>query len=168
MRALYLVSVWLHVLAAVTWLGGMAFVALVVVPWLRSSTGKVNAGALMAETGARFRTVGWTCFGVVLVTGTYNLWFRGVRLHDFVDPQWLASSFGQTLLAKLLVFVAVVSLSAVHDFWIGPHATAVIAKDPSGPEAARLRRRASWRGRRNMLLALALVALAVVLVRGPP
>lgn len=167
MRALYLVSVWLHVLSAIAWIGGMFFLVLVVVPWLRSGA-REQAGAFLRETGERFRTVGWACFAVLVVTGTFNLWFRGVRFSDFVNPQWLESDFGRVLLFKLAAFVGVLIVSAIHDFSTGPKAAAAIGVDPTSIEAARLRKQASLLGRLNALLALLIVALAVMLVRGLP
>jgi uncharacterized membrane protein len=167
MHTLYLASVWLHILAATVWLGGMFFLVLVVVPWLRRSDG-VNAGAFLRETGERFRNVGWACFGVLLVTGTFNLWVRGVRLSDFAQHEWRSSPFGSTVLLKLGVFLVVLAVSGLHDFIIGPRATAALAKAPRSAEAQRARRRASLMGRGNVLFALLLVALGVMLVRGVP
>ena len=114
MRVLYLASVWLHILAATVWIGGMAFLVLVVVPWLRKR-GATDAGRLLRETGQRFRTVGWVCFAIVAITGTFNLWSRGVRLSDFSRAEWLSSPFGHTslfgrvnaLLGLLLVAIGV-------------------------------------------------------------
>lgn len=167
MHSLYLVSVWLHILAATAWLGGMLFLVLVVVPWLRGGD-RANAAALLRETGVRFRTVGWVCFAVLVVTGTFNLWARGVRSSDFLKAEWLVSPFGQALILKLTLFVVVLLLSFVHDFYVGPRATDAISRAQASPEAKRLRRYASLLGRVNVLLALGLVALGVILVRGSP
>jgi putative copper export protein len=164
MHALYIVSVWLHILAATVWIGGMFFVVLVVVPWLRRGDG--NAGKFLRETGERFRSVGWTCFAILLVTGTFNLWIRGVRFGNFVRREWLATSFGHAIVIKLSLFVGVLVVSVIHDFFVGPRAAiAIAANDPS---AAKLRRQASLLGRVNALLALAIVAAAVIIVRGSP
>ncbi|MCA9529505.1 MAG: CopD family protein [Myxococcales bacterium] len=165
MRVLYFFSVWLHILAAITWIGGMLFLVLVVVPWMRQGH-RIEAGAFLRETGVRFRNVGWTCFGILLVTGTFNLWVRGVRLENFTSPEWLSSSFGQTVVLKLAFFVAVLVVSSVHDFVVGPRATVAIERGPGSPEAMALRRRASMLGRLNLLFALVLVALGVMIVRG--
>ncbi|MBP6832693.1 MAG: CopD family protein [Deltaproteobacteria bacterium] len=167
MPALYLLSVWIHILAAMAWIGGMFFLVLVVVPWLRAGN-RANAGAFLRETGQRFRSVGWSCFAILTVTGTFNLYARGVRLGDFVRPEWLASPFGRSVLYKLGLFALVLVVSAVHDFSVGPRASVAIQRDPGSPEAERLRRQASLMGRGNVLLALALVAVAVTLVRGSP
>lgn len=164
---LYFISVVLHILAATIWIGGIAFLVLVVVPWLRGG-GRVAAGAFLRETGERFRTVGWTCFGVLLVTGTYNLWYRGVRPRHLVDPTWLQSPVGSAIALKLAVFALVLCISVVHDFSVGPRATRAIALDPTSPEAARLRQQASLLGRANALLALVLIVIAVAIVRGWP
>lgn len=160
-----MLSVWVHILAATVWIGGMLFLVLVVVPWLRSSRG-VDAATLLRDTGRRFRAVGWACFGIVAATGTFNLWMRGVRLASFVDERWLASAFGRTVLFKLALFAVVLVVSAVHDWVLGPRATRALRSDPRSPEALRLRRRASLLGRLNVALALMLLAAGVGLVRG--
>ena len=167
MQAIYLISVWLHILAAIAWIGGMFFIVLVVVPWLRKG-GRANAAVFLRETGMRFRNVAWVCFALLLVTGSYNLWIRGVGLSDFGRAEWLSSPAGHTVLFKLGVFAVVLIVSAVHDFRVGPRATVAIAKDPRSPETELLRRRASLLGRANVVLALLLVAAGVMLVRGTP
>lgn len=167
MNLLYLLSVWIHIIAAMVWIGGMLFLVLVVVPWLRSGH-RAQAAVFFRETGARFRNIGWTCFLLLAITGAFNLWVRGVRCANFVDPQWLTSPFGTAVLAKLSLFVVVLLVSAVHDFLVGPRATRAIAADPRSSEAQRERRRASSLGRANVVFALLLVAMGVVLVRGSP
>jgi len=167
MHVLYLLSVWVHILAATAWIGGMLFLVLVVVPWLRKG-GRTDAAVFLRETGERFRNVGWVCFGLLLVTGTFNLWVRGVRLGDFARAEWLQSPFGKTVLAKLGGFVLVLMVSAVHDFVVGPRATKAIAADARSAQAHLERRRASVLGRVNVVLALILLAAGVMLVRGTP
>jgi putative copper export protein len=167
MHALYLLSVWVHILAASVWIGGMLFLVLVVVPWLRRG-GRKEAAVFLRETGERFRNVGWTCFGLLLVTGTFNLWMRGVRLGDFTRAEWLSSPFGKTVLVKLSAFALVLAVSAVHDFVVGPRATRAIAAAPGSAASRLARRRASRLGRINVALALVLVAAGVMLVRGVP
>jgi len=167
MFTLYLLSVWLHVMAATIWIGGLFFLMLVVVPWLRSGA-SAEPARLLRETAGRFRTVAWACFAILLVTGTFNLWMRGVRPANFVSADWLVSPYGSVVVAKLVVFLVLIALSARHDFVIGPKAAAAIQQAPQSPETARLRREASLHGRVNALLALVLVALAVMIVRGRP
>lgn len=167
MHTLYLLSVFIHILAATIWIGGMLFLVLVVVPWLRSG-GRSIAGPFLQETGVRFRDVGWWCFGALLITGTFNLWVRGVRFGDFVDPGWLSTAFGKSVVLKLALFVCVLIVSAIHDFVVGPSATKAIQADPSSADTQALRKRASLLGRANALLALLLLGVAVTLVRGAP
>jgi putative copper resistance protein D len=166
-HTLYIFSVWLHILAATAWIGGMFFLVLVVVPWLRHGDRELGV-KFLRDTGIRFRSVGWACFAILVVTGTFNLWARGVRLHDFASAAWRGSAFGKAVIAKLGTFALVLAISAVHDFAIGPRATAALEADPESPHARRLRKQASWLGRLNALLAVALVLLAVILVRGWP
>lgn len=167
MHALYLAAVVLHLIAAFTWLGGMFFLVLVVVPWLRRGD-RALAGAFLRDTGVRFRAVGWLCFATLAATGTFLLTYRGVEIQDLTRTEWLSGPFGRAVAWKLGVFGVILLVSAVHDFWLGPRATVELTRAPTSTEAQRLRRGASWLGRLNVALGLWALSLAVILVRGWP
>lgn len=168
MHAFYLFSVWLHILAAIVWIGGMAFLILVLVPAIRRPQYRGVAASLIRWTGLRFRLVGWVCMGLLLLSGTFNLAYRGVGWTDFWSGQLWQGSFGWILGVKLLLVAVILVASTVHDFFVGPRATSVLQQDPASTEAVRLRRQVTWLGRLNMLLTLVVVALGVMLVRGWP
>ena len=78
MRLLYLLFVWLHILASAVWIGGMVFLSIILVPVSRRPEYHGVASSLIHGTGVRFRTVGWICLGILLLTGTFNLHYRGI------------------------------------------------------------------------------------------
>ena len=166
MYALYLVAVWLHLLALAVWLGGMVFLALVLVPATRRPEQRATAPALFHQVATRFRWVGWACLGIFLVTGLIALGYRGYGLADAFNGRLWQGAFGHTLALKLTLVAVILAISAAHDFWLGPRAVAQWQRDPHGAVAQRLRRQASWIGRITLLLALVVAALGVMLVRG--
>lgn len=166
MPTLYLFSVWIHVLAAMTWVGGMAFLVLVMVPLLKSPEHKERAAALVQRSMVKFRAVGWGCLGTLVLTGSFNMWFRGLRWASFFDGTFAQNPIARALGYKLLLVALVLVLSAVHDFSIGPTAAKLWQEAPDSPQALKLRKLAGTFGRVNALLALAIVFLAVALVRG--
>lgn len=166
MRSLYLLSVFFHILAAVLWIGGMVFLAAVLVPVIRRPEHQRMAASLIQWTGTRFRVVGWVSLSVLLLTGAFNLAYWDVAWADVLSAHVLQGPFGRMLGVKLVLVIVILLLSAVHDFRIGPRATALWQANPDSPEAARLRSVASWLGRLNLLLGLVAVAVGVTLVRG--
>ena len=168
MPAFYLLSIWLHVVAAGIWIGGMIFLALVLVPAIRQSEYQGVSSSLIHITGIRFRWVGWICLVLFPLTGVVNLVYRGVGWEEFWSRSLWQSPFGRTLAFKLALFAAILLFSVVHDFFIGPKAADLLESKPSSLDATRLRREASWIGRFNLLLALAVVALGVMLARETP
>jgi uncharacterized membrane protein len=167
MRAIYLLCVGLHVFAAVTWIGGMAFMVFVLIPTLRKSTDAPPARVrLLHELAVRFRTVGWIALGTLVATGTGNLYFRGVTAADFFSGRTFAlGEWGRTLAVKLAVVAVILAISVSHDFWVGPRAVQLAHESPGSKAHERLRRAASWAGRINFLLAIVALACAVALVR---
>lgn len=161
-----LLFVWLHLVAATVWIGGMVFWAMVMVPIARRPQHQQITVTLISQSRRRFRWVGWGCLLVLLFSGTVNPAYRGFGWADVWNGLLFTGSFGHTLAIKLFCFVLILLLSAVHDFVVGPRATAVGQAASGSPEATRLQRQASWFGRVNLLLALAVVALGVALVRG--
>ncbi len=146
MRWLYLTSVCLHVVTGMIWIGGMVLFVVAVMPWARSLD-EPDRRAFLGAFGRRFRGVAWTCYGVLAVTGTVNLWMRGVRPSSFLQPDWRSSSFGRIVIVKLSLFVLAVLVTTLHEH--------VVA-----------RWQARWLGRLSLLIGLAIVIAAVVLVRG--
>ncbi len=165
MRIVYLLSVWLHLLAAMLWVGGMLFLVGVVVPVLRTKD-RAAAAVLLRETGGRYRTLAWASFAVLLGTGSLNLGIRGIGWTELGSPAWLGSPMGRLVAIKLSLFTLIVTLAAVHDFFVGPRATAAMMADPHSGRTERLRLLASWMGRVTLLLALAVVFVGVAIVRG--
>ena len=145
MRGVYLASVWLHVIAAMTWIGGMVVFVAAVMPYFRQRPEEERA-RFLGWFGARFRVVSWWCFAILIATGTFNLWARGVRPGDILRPEWRATSFGSLALLKLTLVAIAIAVSTAHERITAKHW-------------------ARWMGRGLLLLGLAVVAVAIMLVR---
>jgi copper resistance protein D len=164
MRNLYLLNVTVHVLAALVWLGGMFFFALVGAPVLRRLEPAPLRARLFGELGRGFRTVGWGAIAVLVATGALNLVFTGVlRGGQAWNPAFWASPYGRALAWKLAAVAAMVAISAAHDFVLGPRATRL---GPGSAAAVRARSRAAWLARVNAAVGVVLVYAAVRLARG--
>ena len=164
MGGLYFTSVTLHVFAALVWLGGMFFLALVGAPVLRRVEPAAVRARLFQQLGQQFRLVGWIAIGVLLVTGVLNLQLRGVLQWELLssDDFW-ATRYGRSLAWKLGTVVVMITISAVHDFVDGPKASRLT---PGTPAALRARRRSAWLARVNAAAGVVLVIAAVRLARG--
>ncbi len=160
---LYYLTVTIHVLAALVWLGGMFALALVA-PILRTVSDDAVRQRLFQEVGERFRTVGWICIAVLIVTGIVQLHFRGWwGMEVWGSAAFWGSQVGHTLAAKLTIVVIMLVIQAVHDLSTGPKAGRVA---PGSAQARALRRRAALLARVNTILGLVLIYFAVRLARG--
>ena len=145
MRGLYLASVWLHILAAMTWAGSMTAFVILVMPYFRRQSEAARA-AFLEWFGPRFELVSWVCFGILALTGAFNLWARGVRPADLFRSEFHATQFGGLLLLKLSFVGIVILLSVWH----------------THPAS---RARARWLGRLLLVFGLAIIGVAVMMVR---
>ena len=139
MRLLYLLCVWIHLLAAVVWIGGTTFLTLVLVPVLRKADLGARRAELLHHTGIRFRRVGWIALGTLIGTGILILLLRGVGWTDLTSAAFWASGFGRLLAVKLLVVALLLALSLAHDFVVGPSArpgSCGWTRRPPGPAAS--------------------------------
>lgn len=162
------IALLLHILAAVVWIGGAIFLASVLVPVLRDPALRPHAVGLIRRAGVRFRNIGWACFLILIVTGAINLGRWGVDWERFTSGALWSSTWGGILAVKLVLVAVVILMSGVHDFFVGPRASAALRESPGSLRARRLRRLAAWMGRLDVLLGVVIVALAIMLTRGPP
>lgn len=162
MPTAYYVTVTIHLLAALLWLGGMFFLGAVGAPVLREVEPGLRA-RLFHLLGIRFRLVGWIALTVLVATGLANLHFRSLLQADlWSSPDFWAGSYGRMLAVKLGCVLLMLVLSAIHDFGVGP---AIVRATPGSARAERLRRATSWIGRINALLGVILVIAAVRIAR---
>lgn len=164
MSEFYFLNVTLHVLAALLWLGGMFFFAIVGAPVLRHVEPPALRADLFRRLGEQFRRVGWWAIGILVVTGIINLYYRGLLTAEV----WSSTAFwgtrmGTALAWKLGSVTMMIGFSAFHDFVSGPAASRL---EPGSPEALRARRSAAKLARLNALVGLIVVIAAVRLARG--
>ena len=108
--------VFIHVLAAITWLGGMFFIALVMVPVLKDFEPHQKRIEVLSATARRFRVVSWGAIPILLISGVSNAIIRGVTGDMVSNGSLFLSYFGKILTVKVIFVFIVLVLSAIHDF----------------------------------------------------
>lgn len=160
---MYQVVVWVHVVAACIWVGGILFFALVLVPALRRGPG-LRGNELVQAVGRRFRVVGWWSVVVLVLTGIANVLYRVPSSQLWAAEFW-QSTWGRTLALKLVLVGVMLAVSVAHDV-MGARAVRGGAVDVGAADVHRSRVLASRLGRALGVLVLATVFVAVTLVRG--
>ena len=100
-----LAVLWLHVVSAVVWVGGLAYQSHVLLPLARR--GEV---APFAEAARRARAVTWTAISLVVLTGFYNITQLGPM------ERVMQSGAGLILAGKFILVLIVVAVAAQRDF----------------------------------------------------
>lgn len=150
-------ALFLHIISAIFWIGGMLFLVLVIAPYLKSIPDPKAKSQIYQVVGKQYRFWGWVAIITLLVTGPVILYYLyGLPLSALADPGLHSSSFGKALAAKLALVTLIVISSFVHDFWIGPRAR----NSPNFSKIARVF------GRGNLLVALLIVLFAVFIRSG--
>ncbi|MFQ5579999.1 MAG: DUF4149 domain-containing protein [Nitrospiria bacterium] len=146
-----MIVTWIHVIAAMFWIGGMLFFVLVFIPSVREGLSDTQKTALISRVGKRFRTCGWIALGLLIGTGLLILYLGGLSLSDYGRPLWI----------KLSLVFLMISLSFLHDVVLGPRSIRV-SQITTGPH--RLQIIVRWMARFNLLVGLLVVLAAVYLV----
>jgi uncharacterized membrane protein len=158
---------WVHLLAAITWIGGQLFILLVLLPIARGALPRDERTLLFASVGRRYGIISWAALSLLIVTGVLNGERRSVHWTHLTD-----GSYGRILLAKLIVVAVVIVVTLVHALYFGRRITeiAVQAKavgrdDPAlAAERRRLQIVSGMLSGLNLLLNLVIVWLAAALV----
>lgn len=151
---------WIHLLAAVLWIGGMLFLSLTLVPILKQEPVAAQLGALFRKIARRFRMLVWMSIAVLVTTGS---WLLPARVASLGEP-W---DWPEALQSKLGLVAVLITLTAVHDFWLGPTVGRLL-RDPAAARSAgeqRLILLSPWVARLSLLLAVGVLLAAVALVR---
>ncbi len=99
--SLYYFSVALHLMAVTVWIGHMLFWSLVVGP-MTNRFEPPATGKLLRELSIRKGGLGWPCLGVLIITGIYILYYKGVTWQIFVSGDLFQTLYGYILAVKLI------------------------------------------------------------------
>ena len=115
---------WIHVMAAVVWIGGNLILAMVIVPYFRKNLPPVQRIKLLTQIGKRFEPIVWGCVGILFFTGLINV-FNAIGFTTTAESA-ISATFMRTLFIKLMLFVILVILTTLHSFVFGPKLASAI------------------------------------------
>lgn len=105
----------LHVVSAMTWVGGQLTISAMVLPVVRRLLSVENRRPVLSGVGRRFGMFTVVAFLPVQIgTGILLAWHKGVTLGSLGDP-----GYGRTLAAKLVAFALVMVAAGGHGWAMG-------------------------------------------------
>ena len=120
------ISIWLHLVTAAVWVGGIAYLVLALFPTFRRlKVTSEERRAFLGKSVPRFSRLALASVVTLAATGTYNLIIHSTDLAAI-----LSSSYGQVLTIKVLLFIILVGIGAVNLLRLSPRLRA----KPEGPE----------------------------------
>ena len=153
---------WLHMLATVIWIGGLATMSILVLPSARQALDLSGYARLLTGMRRKLDLLGWLSLLVLLSTGMFQMSSNPNYLGFLsVNNQWSVA-----ILVKHIVFLLMAGISAYLTWGIIPKLSRLALRQAEGqdtPEANELRHREALLLRINLVLGaivLALTALA--------
>lgn len=150
-ETLFLALLAIHLVAAATWVGGLLFFILAVVPAARMAP-EAHIPALL---GRAFRPTAWVALATLVLTGPLLLLVQGLGLPELDRSVFWRSPLGVTLGVKLILVIGVIGLTLWHDVVLGPRSQTVLGPGPS-----------RYVGRAIGLLSLAIFLAGMALAQG--
>jgi len=146
-----LLVLWVHLVGAVVWIGGLAYQTHVLLPAARRGDPRP-----FVEAARRARPATWTAVALVVLSGFYNVTQLGPL------ERVMQSGAGLLLAAKFGLVIVAVALAAQRDFAQVPVLDASIR---GGGDAARALTAVGRLDRVILLLALAVIYLGLAVSR---
>jgi putative copper export protein/mono/diheme cytochrome c family protein len=147
----HLIADMAHAIAAGVWVGGLLPLALLL--GMARPAGDRPALAAAREATRRFSNLGIVSVATLLATGIVNTIFLAGSV-----PALLGTTYGQLLLVKILLFLAMVAIAAINRLKLTPQLFA----GPAAPALRRLQRNASIEAALGLLVIVIVGALGTI------
>lgn len=123
---------WLHLLSIITWFGGMIFILLVVIPFVRAMPGlaAVNRTLLLLQIGKRYQPIAWVMITIGAITGYYNGERRNVAWLHLTE-----TFYGRRLHMKLEYAGVVLVLMLIHAYWVNRRLARIVEQELAAGDA---------------------------------
>jgi putative copper export protein len=146
----------LHLLTTTSWIGGMIYINIILIPSL-TAIDPPQRGKLLSAATKRFGILASTSIIILIVTGIFKT--PSQMLFNF------SSTFGIALTVKHLVIVAMVVIGLLIMFRLGPkmQASSPSPGEQPGPQYLKLQSQISILSRVNMVLGVVVLILAAII-----
>ncbi|MDP3779968.1 MAG: CopD family protein [Nitrosopumilaceae archaeon] len=154
---------WIHLVSAAIWVGGSLFIGAVMSPLLKTmSTSLEERLQFMIKVGRRFNKIAIPSLIVLIGTGIYNS-IAFLNKPDLL----LSSSYGNFLIVKIILVVALILAYAVHVRIIRKDVEEkIISKQLSDNQIQKLRKKIIILGEVTIVLSVAILFMAALLDAG--
>jgi len=156
-----ILAYWLHMLATIAWIGGLAAVVLLILPAARKSLPDEAFAGFLEAVQKRLEPLGWLSLAVLAGTGLFQMSaspnYQGLLA---VGNTWAAA-----ILVKHLAFLGMIGVSAFLTWGVLPELRRLALKRARGketPEASRMERREILLLRLNLILGVMILGLTAV------
>jgi uncharacterized membrane protein len=157
------IAYWLHMLATVTWIGGLAALAMFVLPAAQRALAPPAYADLLAAIQRRFDPLAWFCLAVLVGTGMFQM-SASPSYSGFLAVE---NTWALAILLKHLVFFGMAGLSAYLTWVLLPKARRLALlrsrqSEAAGEQIARLETQEVRLLQLNLILGVIVLALTAI------
>ena len=154
---------WIHITCAAIWVGGSLFIGVVFAPILKKMSMPIEERLqLMIKVGRRFNKLAVPALIILMATGMYQAHLI-LQKSDLL----LESSYGNVLVIKIILVVALIATFAIHVRVIRKDVEEkIMSKQISNDQLQVLRKKIIILGEITVVLSIIILFLAAVLNSG--
>ena len=154
---------WIHITCAAIWVGGSLFIGVVFAPILKKMSMPIEERLqLMIKVGRRFNKLAVPALIILMITGMYQAHLI-LQKSDLL----LESSYGNVLVIKIILVVALIVTFAIHVRVIRKDVEEkIMSKQISNDQLQVLRKKIIILGEITVVLSIIILFLAAVLNSG--
>ena len=154
---------WIHITCAAIWVGGSLFIGVVFAPILKKMSMPIEERLqLMIKVGRRFNKLAVPALIILMITGMYQAHLI-LQKSDLL----LESSYGNILVIKIILVVALIATFAIHVRVIRKDVEEkIMSKQISDDQLQVLRKKIIILGEITVVLSIIILFLAAVLNSG--
>ena len=154
---------WLHLLATVTWIGGIVAISILVLPAAKRSLKPADQLAFIEAMQKRLEPMAWFCLGLLIATGLFQL-SASPHYNGFLN---VSTTWSLAILIKHGLVAVMVVVSAVQTWEVLPAIRRTLMRREKGAseeEIIKLQKREERLLRMNFILSI-LILGATALAR---
>ena len=122
---------WLHMIATVTWIGGLAILSLIIYPIAKKTLDNDAFNNLIYKINKKLNPLGWFGLSVLTVTGLIQM-SANPNYEGFLS---IKNIWSGAMLAKHSAFILIIAISAYQTWTLSPELERVAIRRQKGLES---------------------------------